>query len=207
MVATWNFYANGLKKLQEAAFNLTSDTIKCGLLVPGHIIDKNAHDFWDDVQADEITGTGYTAGGATLGSKSITITAANSWGTSRANSTAYVVGDVVKPASGNGHLYRCIVAGTSGGSVPTWPTVSRQTVTDGSVTWAEIGTYAVCFICADISWTTATLSAGFAVVYKDTGTAGTSPLLGYWDLGGTIASTNGTFLIDVGANGVYLFAG
>lgn len=49
---------------------------------------------------------------------------------------AYTAGDVVNPTVANGHSYRCLVTGTSGGSEPTW--VGRyQTITDGAtVTWA-----------------------------------------------------------------------
>lgn len=54
---------------------------------------------------------------------------------SRANTTAYVVGDLVEPATPNGYFYLCTVAGTSGGSIPTWPTGTNSTVTDGTVTW------------------------------------------------------------------------
>ncbi|RLJ04402.1 MAG: hypothetical protein DRP18_04760, partial [Candidatus Aenigmatarchaeota archaeon] len=50
-------------------------------------------------------------------------------------STAYSVGDYVRPTSANGYNYECTVAGTSGGSEPTWPTTLGETVTDGSVTW------------------------------------------------------------------------
>ncbi|MRS12158.1 MAG: phage major capsid protein [Actinobacteria bacterium] len=50
--------------------------------------------------------------------------------TTRANSTAYAVGDRV---IGAGKLFECTVAGTSHTSAPSWP--ASGTVTDGTVTW------------------------------------------------------------------------
>lgn len=57
-----------------------------------------------------------------------------------------LVGEVVSPsqiqnqstvAVSNGHLYRCIQAGTTGLNQPTWPTNENGTVADGTVTWEE----------------------------------------------------------------------
>lgn len=56
-----------------------------------------------------------------------------------ATSTAYSVGDQVKPASTPLYIYQCTTAGTSGGSAPTWPTTVGATVTDGTVVWTNIG--------------------------------------------------------------------
>lgn len=53
----------------------------------------------------------------------------------RANSTAYALD--ARVSGGNGHVYRCKVAGTSGASAPAWPTGHLATVTDGTVTWEE----------------------------------------------------------------------
>lgn len=55
---------------KEAIFNgtapdLDTDTIKIAL-VAAHTPDIDLHDFFDDVSADEVAGTGYTAGGETL---------------------------------------------------------------------------------------------------------------------------------------------
>ena len=39
---------------------------------------------------------------------------------------------------GNGHLYRCTVAGTTAATEPAWPLTENATVTDGGVTWEEL---------------------------------------------------------------------
>lgn len=59
--------------------------------------------------------------------------------TTWAASHAYLAEEVVKPTTRNGHLYQVIVAGTSGGSQPTWPTTAGGTVTNGGVTFQEFG--------------------------------------------------------------------
>lgn len=60
----------------------------------------------------------------------------------RANSTAYPKGELIIPATPNAHLYLVTVAGTSGSSVPTFPT-SGGTVADGTATLQDLGTIAV----------------------------------------------------------------
>lgn len=52
------------------------------------------------------------------------------------------------------------------------------------------------------SWAAATFTARYAVVYKDTGTTTTSPLLGYVDFGGSETVTSGTFTLTWDATGV-----
>lgn len=45
--------------------------------------------------------------------------------------------DTVTVSVGNGHTYRCIVAGTTGATQPIWPLTENGTVVDGTVTWEE----------------------------------------------------------------------
>lgn len=180
-----------------------TDTIKAMLTTSSYAENLDTHETKADV-TNEVVGTGYTAGGATLASKTITYTAADSWGTARANSTAYAVGDVVRPATPNGHLYRCIIAGTSGGSPPTFPTVSGNTVADGTVTWAEIGRGITQVDAADTTWPGSTITARKAVVYRSTGTDSTSPLFVLQDFGADVSTTAGTFQITWHALGLWV---
>lgn len=53
-----------------------------------------------------------------------------------AASTAYTVGQIVKrPGTSSVRAYRCEVAGTSGGTQPTWNTTPNGTMTDNGITW------------------------------------------------------------------------
>lgn len=184
-----------------------SDTIKIALMTNTYSVNLDTHETFADI-TNEVSGTGYTAGGATLGTKAITYTPANSWGTAWATGTAYAVGDIIRPTTGNGHLYRCIVAGTSHATTePTWTTVSGQVNTDNTVTWAEIGRGVTQIDFADPSWTTATIAniRKFAI-YKSTGTASTSPLLWYGENDVDVSVTNGTFTVTIHTLGIETFA-
>ena len=57
-----------------------------------------------------------------------------------AASTAYALGDVRRAATDQvtGLYFKCVVAGTTGGSEPAWPTDIGNEVIDGSVTWEAI---------------------------------------------------------------------
>lgn len=218
MAVTVGVYGKLQQSLWEGRINFATDTIKAMLLSSYTVgSTQDTAQFLSDVVTAgvgvEASGSGYTAGGQTLASKSVTYTAANSWSVQRANSTAYAAGDVVRPASGNGFVYQAVVGGTSGGSAPTWPTTIGQTVTDGGVTWACVGRGVLVIDAADPSWTTSnpgTLSASHVLFYKDTGTPSTSPVILYWDLGGTQTASNGgafTAQLDNGGGLLTSFTG
>lgn len=160
--------------------------------------DRVAHDYVNDLSNELATSGGYTSGGISAGLITRTVTAANSWGVSRANTTAYVVGDVVRPASANGFIYRCVVAGTSAGSPPTFSTVMGQVTADNTVTWETYGIAIVVFTAANNpSWATATFTGARYLVLSDrtTGVTSTEPLIGITDFITDQAGGGGTFLV------------
>lgn len=138
-----SMYGLGWQKQIEGStgrFVWSSDTIKVALTTNTFTPVQDTQDFFNDV-TNEVTGTGYTAGGATLGTL---------------------------------------------GS--TYDTASDQAR----------------FTAANTTWTTSTITARNAVVYKSTGTATTSPLINYVAFGADVSTTAGTFQITWDATGVWL---
>lgn len=70
-------YGNAIKAAFNGEIDWDTDTIKVALLSSAHTPNQDTHDYWDDVSANEVSGTGYTAGGATLASKTSTYDGAN----------------------------------------------------------------------------------------------------------------------------------
>lgn len=58
------------------------------------------------------------------------------------------------------------------------------------------------FDATDVSFTSATITARYAIIYKSTGTASTSPLILYLDFSTDQISTAGTFTIAFAAEGI-----
>jgi hypothetical protein len=181
-----------------------SDALVWTLHTSTYSPNQDTHAFVSDLTNELASGSGYTAGtasggGLAIASPTVTYTAANSWGTSRANTTAYAVDDVVRPATGNGFLYRCVVAGTSGGSIPTYSTTLGGNTTDGTVTWETVGTGIIVFGCTDPTWSA--FSAGparYAVLSDRTsGSNATNPLLGFVDFGTDKTGGGGNFTINL----------
>lgn len=143
MAVSAKLYGAALAALASGSVNWGSDTIKVSLHTATYTPNQDTHDFFDDV-TNEVTGTGYTAGGATLASKTSTYTA---------------------------------------------------------------GTNTQSLDAADVTWASSTIAnARYAVIRKDTGTAATSPLLGYVDLDGNLSSTNAPFTLTWDAAGIFTLA-
>jgi|1048.fasta_scaffold00544_17 hypothetical protein len=65
-------YGSFLLKALNKEIDWDTDTIKVALLTSSYTPNQDTHDYFDDVVANEVSGTGYTAGGNTLASKTIT---------------------------------------------------------------------------------------------------------------------------------------
>lgn len=177
-----HFYPAVYGNLFNGKINVGSDTIKM-MICTSSYTPSTAHDFKNDI-TNEASGTGYASGGMALTSVTAAMTLANSWGSTAAVSTAYAVDTIVRPASANGFLYFASTAGTSGSSVPAWPTVIGATVTDGTVVWTCAGTGVLQFSSATATWPTSAFTGRYAIIYDYTSGASdsTRPLICWLDM-------------------------
>lgn len=79
-MATVKWYGTAINKMATKSINWTSDTIKVALVTSSYTPDQDTDATWSNVSANEVSGTGYTAGGKTLASKTLTYDAStNTW--------------------------------------------------------------------------------------------------------------------------------
>jgi hypothetical protein len=98
-------YNSAKQKFLNGSIDLDTDTIKVALVTSSYTPNADTHDFFDDV-TNEVSGTGYTAGGATLASVTVTVDTTNDRGvfdaadTSWATSTITARGAVIYKSTG-----------------------------------------------------------------------------------------------------------
>lgn len=178
MANVGNVYALGMRALVTGGSNLTGHILKLALVGAGYIPNLVTDQFWSTPQGQEFSGPGYTPGGNTLTGATVTVTSALAWAQSYpAPGTAIAAGEIIK--SGN-FLYRAANAG-SASSVPTFPLIEGETVTDsGGVVWTNVGNAILIFtVTGGYSWVSiSTSNVPYAVIYDSTpGTPATDPLL------------------------------
>ena len=133
-------YGQFLQQALNKEVDWDSDTIKVALLTNSYAPDQDAHNYFDDVVSFEVTGTGYTTGGTSLGNKTSTYNSA-----------------------------------------------TNTIVLDAD----------------DVTWSSSTITARYAVVYDATpATDATKPLIGYVDFGADQSSSNGNFTITWDSTGI-----
>lgn len=140
MAVTAFLYGAFVDHLAQKRIDLDTDTVKIALCTSSYTPNQDTHDFFNDI-TNEVTGTGYTAGGATLASV-------------------------------------------------TWA------YTSGTNTWK--------FDAADVTWSSSTITARYAIIYVDTaGASSTDPLIAYIDFGQDFSSSAGPFTITFDAAGIF----
>ena len=75
MAVTAKLYGKFIENLAKKQIDLVNDSIKVMLCTSSYIPDQDTHEHKVDV-TNEITGTGYTAGGVALATKTVTYTGA-----------------------------------------------------------------------------------------------------------------------------------
>ena len=138
MAVSAKLFGQAIAKAFNKEIDFDSDTIKIMLCTSSYTPDQDAHDYKDDI-TNEVSGTGYTAGGATLANAAVTYTGATN--------TVKLDAD-------------------------------------------------------DVTWSSSTITARYAVIYVDTGTPSTSALIAYIDFGEDISSSSSNFVITFNASGI-----
>lgn len=202
-MAQW--YAGAMLGALNKEVDWDSDDFRLLLVSSSYTPNRLTHQFASDLGATELaTGGGYTAGGWALTEVAPALTAANSWAATWAASAAVETDYVVRPTTGNSYLYRCVVAGTTGSTQPTWPTTVGASVVDNGVTWENVGVAAIVIDAADV--TQASFTAGpfrYGVIADYTpGTAATRRLIGLIDFGSDQSGNGGTFTLAFDAQGL-----
>lgn len=87
-------YNSFKQKIMDGSIDLDSDTIKVALVTSSYVPDADSHESFSDV-TNEISGTGYTAGGATLANVSITKDTTNDWGKFDADDTSWSASSII----------------------------------------------------------------------------------------------------------------
>lgn len=75
MAVTAKLYGNFIVQAFRKEHHWQNDTYKCMLTTSAYTPDQDVHDYRDDV-TNEVSGTGYSAGGATIANRTLTYTAA-----------------------------------------------------------------------------------------------------------------------------------
>lgn len=76
-MASWNLYDTFRKnQIGGVGADITAGTIKIALVTSAYTVDQNLHDFWNDVSANEVSGSNYTAGGNACASQTNTMSGA-----------------------------------------------------------------------------------------------------------------------------------
>lgn len=69
MTVTAKLYGQAISKMANKEIDWDSDDIRVALVTSSYTPDQDTHDYWNDVVANEASGTGYTANGQALTTK------------------------------------------------------------------------------------------------------------------------------------------
>ncbi len=71
MVVTGQIYPLGITRAYLGDIKVVANTIKCALLTSSYTPNLESNQAWSGISGNEVSGTGYTAGGATLSDASV----------------------------------------------------------------------------------------------------------------------------------------
>lgn len=142
MAVTAKLYGKFFTALADKTIDLNSDSLKVALATSSYTPDQDNHDFFNDI-TNEVTGTGYTAGGAAIGSPTFSYTGASntfawdgndvSWSTSTITARYAIIYDTTPGSSSTNPLIAYVdfgadVSTTAGTFTITWDAAGIFTI-------------------------------------------------------------------------------
>lgn len=120
MAVTTTMYTKGILSMLNKEIDWGSDDIRVALCTSTYTPDRDAHDYYSDITNELTTGSGYTATGAALGSKTQTVSghtvqfdAANtSWTTSTLTARYAIIYDYQTAVAATAPLIAYVDFGT-----------------------------------------------------------------------------------------------
>lgn len=76
MTVVGDWFTNAIFNALKKKYDITTDTVKVMICTNAYVLNKNTHDFRDDI-TNEVVATGYTAGGVTLTNVTLTVNSSN----------------------------------------------------------------------------------------------------------------------------------
>jgi hypothetical protein len=162
---TTSLYAKGVAAFLSGQI-APSNTFNLAFVTSSYTPNLAVDNVWSDISTNEASGSGYTAGGQALTSVSVGILGYQGFAPRQGN-TAYSLDQTI--AFGL-YIYVCVGTGTTAIATPSsFPTAQGQTITDGTVIWACLGTWVVYFQSATPSWNPLSLTGvQYGVIYDTT---------------------------------------
>lgn len=91
-------FNNFKKNIMNGSIDLDTDTIKVALVTSTYTPDQDTHEFFSSV-TNEVSGTGYSAGGAALANKAVTEDTINNKGVFDADDTSWASSTITARAA------------------------------------------------------------------------------------------------------------
>ena len=139
-------YNSAKKKLIDGSIDLDTDTIKVALVTSSYVPNIDTHDFFDDI-TNEVSASGYTAGGAALANKAITVDTTNDRAYLDADDTTWTAGATI--TARYAILYKSTGTSSTSPLIGYIDFVTDRSVQSGEIfyiTWAAPGSGAILYL-------------------------------------------------------------
>lgn len=209
MTVAAKVYGLALQSMLNKEIDFDTDSVKALLCTSGYTPSQDTHRYRSSLTNELVTTATTLSASVAAGATTISVAASIAAG-NRITIGAGGTQDTrtVTAVSGAGPYTLTLDsattnAQTSGAAVAANPgyTVGGQALASRTVAY-DAPSNTLTLDAADLSWSSSSLNCRYLVVYVDTGTSSTSPLICYVDFGADQTTTNGTFTYQLPTTGI-----